>query len=246
MTSTYTIKGMTCNGCRTTVEKLLGQIAGVKKATVVLETETATIEATENIPFATMVNALAEKPKFTITQTAVEVIEAPISIATSKAWYITYYPLLLIVGLILLVSTIAAYQNGNVNYMQLMNSFMAGFFIVFAFFKLLNIKGFANSFAMYDVVAKKIPAYGFIYPFIELGLGILFLLKFNPVFTNIAAAIVMAIGLIGVVESNINKRKIKCACLGDVFNLPMSKITIIENSVMIAMSAYMLYSLFTS
>jgi hypothetical protein len=50
----------------------------------------------------------------------------------------------------------------------------------------------------------------------------------------------MSISLVGVLQSVLNKRKIKCACLGDVFNLPMSTITIIEDALMIVMSLIML------
>ncbi|MES1224982.1 MAG: MauE/DoxX family redox-associated membrane protein [Bacteroidota bacterium] len=71
----------------------------------------------------------------------------------------------------------------------------------------------------------------------ELGLGILFLIQFAPAFTNTASIIVMGISSIGVIKSVINKQKIQCACLGAVFNLPMSTVTIIEDGLMIVMSA---------
>lgn len=243
MTKEYTIKGMTCNGCRTAVEEILSKVDGVSKATVVLATETASIQSQKEIHFEELVNNLAVKPKFTIAKqqinkTKIEIIE------DQKSWFSTYYPLFLIVGFISGVSLLTSFQNEKINWMHFMHSFMAGFFIVFSFFKLLNIKGFANSYAMYDIVAKKIPMYGFIYPFIELGLGIAYLIDFNPKFTNITTLIVMSVSIIGVIDSNLNKRKIKCACLGSVFNLPMSTITIIEDLVMILMALFMLFSLY--
>lgn len=234
---------MTCNGCRTTVENLLANIANVTKASVVLETETATIESISNIPFHQVKDALAVNPKFTITPKVNKDIVLSVIEEEKKSWLITYFPLLLIVTFISSISAIAAYHHSGIHWMQWMNNFMAGFFLVFSFFKFLNLKGFANSYAMYDVVAKKIPAYGFAYPFIELGLGVLYLINFNPQFTNIATVIIMGISIIGVIESNINKRKIKCACLGAVFNLPMSTVTIIEDAVMIAMAIFMLIKL---
>ena len=72
--------------------------------------------------------------------------------------------------------------------------------------------------------------------FIELGLGIAYLLKFNPLVTNLVTLVVMSISIVGVLKSVLNKQKIKCACLGTVFNLPMSTITVIEDGLMIAMS----------
>jgi hypothetical protein len=53
----------------------------------------------------------------------------------------------------------------------------------------------------------------------------------------------MGVSIIGVVRSVMNKRKIRCACLGAVFNLPMSTVTIIEDALMIVMSGAMIYYL---
>ena len=121
-----------------------------------------------------------------------------------------------------------------------MNIFMSGFFLTFSFFKLLDLKGFAESYATYDIAAKKLPAWGFIYPFIELSLGISYAINFQPLITNLVTFVVMLISIIGVLQSLLNKRKIRCACLGAVFNLPMSTVTVIEDASMIAMSGIML------
>jgi hypothetical protein len=111
---------------------------------------------------------------------------------------------------------------------------------VFAFFKLLNLEGFAMSYRMYDIVAAKWKGWGYIYPFVELLLGILFLINIAPIFTNVATILILGISSIGVIRSVLDKQKIKCACLGDVFNLPMSTVTIVEDLSMVAMSAIML------
>ena len=106
---------------------------------------------------------------------------------------------------------------------------------------MLNLKAFAESYVMYDVVAKKIPVWAYMYAFVELFLGISFLLNFNPFVTNLVALIVMSASIVGVLQTVLNKKKIQCACLGAVFNLPMSTVTIIEDGLMIAMSFTMLY-----
>ena len=116
-------------------------------------------------------------------------------------------------------------------------------FIIFSFFKLLNLKGFAESYAMYDIVAKKWNGWGYVYAFTELALGIAFLTGFNPILTNAVTLVIMTISIIGVLQAVFNKRKIKCACLGAVFNLPMSTITIIEDALMIGMSGLMVLTM---
>jgi hypothetical protein len=128
--------------------------------------------------------------------------------------------------------------------MEAMQHFMAGFFLVFSFFKLLNLKGFAESYVMYDVVAKKFPFWAYSYAFVEVGLGISYLLNYNPLVTNACTFVVMSISIIGVLQSVFDNKKIQCACLGAVFNLPMSTVTIIEDALMIVMSGYMILNLF--
>jgi hypothetical protein len=120
---------------------------------------------------------------------------------------------------------------------------MAGFFLVFSFFKLLDLKGFADSYASYDIVAKKWRGWGYLYPYIELALGLAFLVKLDLPITNGVTFVVMGISIIGVLQSLLQKRRIQCACLGAVFNLPMSTITVIEDGLMIAMSGWMLVNL---
>ena len=135
----------------------------------------------------------------------------------------------MIISFIIGVTLLAQFPFGNFSAMLWMRHFMAGFFLVFAFFKLLNIKGFATSYQMYDIIAAKWKGWGYIYPFVELFLGILYLINIAPFFTNWVTLIVLGVSSVGVIQSVLDKRKIKCACLGDVFNLPMSTVTIVED-----------------
>jgi len=117
---------------------------------------------------------------------------------------------------------------------------MAGFFIIFSFFKMLDLNGFAESYSMYDIVAKKIRPWGYIYAFVELALGLAYASNFQPETINYVTLMVMTVSIVGVLQSVLNKRKIRCACLGAVFNLPMSTVTIFEDTLMIGMSVTML------
>ena len=120
--------------------------------------------------------------------------------------------------------------------MRAMGHFMAGFFLVFSFFKLLDLRAFADAYGTYDVVAAKWPLYGFVYPFIELVLGAAYLGHFAPLATNAVTLAVMGVSLVAVAT----KRKIRCACLGTVFNLPMSLVTLVEDGLMLTMATAML------
>lgn len=121
---------------------------------------------------------------------------------------------------------------------------MAGFFLAFSFFKMLDLQGFADSYRMYDILARKFPFWAKLYPFVELGLGIAFLINLSPVMINLVTLLVMLVSIVGVIQSVLNRKAIQCACLGAVFNLPMSTVTIVEDGWMILMSIVMLWMKF--
>jgi len=152
----------------------------------------------------------------------------------------SYFPLALIVGYILGVTLLVEWSAGTFDATRAMSKFMAGFFLVFSFFKLLNLTAFADAYATYDIVAAKSRTYALAYPFLELGLGIAYLVRFQPFATNLATLVLMTIGTVGVAKSLVARRQIQCACLGTVFNLPMSSVTLIEDLSMAIMAGVML------
>jgi hypothetical protein len=140
-------------------------------------------------------------------------------------------------------AALSQFRAGRWDSMAAMNAFMGGFFVVFSFFKLLNIHGFGDAYRSYDIVASGLPFYGYLYPFIELTLGVCYLTTFAPLATNLANCAVMSIGAIGVARTLLRKNRIQCACLGTVFNLPMSKVTLVEDLLMVGMSAIMIVAM---
>ncbi len=153
----------------------------------------------------------------------------------------TYYPLILILFFLFGTVALVELNAGSFEWGRAMSNFMGGFFLVFSFFKLLDIRGFADSYQMYDFVAKRFRTYGYLYPFIELALGIAYLANFLPAITNTVTLLVMSVSAVGVINSLFAKRKIRCACLGTVFNLPMSTVTLVEDSLMAGMAGFMLF-----
>jgi copper chaperone CopZ len=237
MTHTYHITGMTCEACIYKVQYLLAQIDGVEKVTAEILTHTATIEMSRHIPLATLQAVFADTNKYSLSENPVSVA----NIATSKPISLaTYKPILLIFAYILGICSFIQWTKSEINPMEMMQHFMAGFFLVFSFFKLLDIRAFANSYSSYDIVARKWLGWGFVYPFVELGLGLAYLTNCCPFATNLATFLVMGVSIMGVIQSFIRKSQIQCACLGTVFQLPMSFVTIIEDGLMILMSGLML------
>ena len=237
MTHSYSIAGMTCNGCVATVKSRLEQHPDITAADVSLQEHSARISMARHISTGELQELIGKESKYRIS-TQVSAIQKDDT--SERNGLSAYKPLILIFLFILGVSVITALRDGQFIVMEAMNAFMAGFFIVFAFFKFLDLRGFAESYAMYDLLAKNVFAYGFMYPFLELGLGIAYLTHFAPTFTYISTIVIMGFSSIGVIQSVLDKRKIKCACLGAVFELPMSTVTIIEDLLMVFMAALML------
>jgi copper chaperone CopZ len=224
----FAISGMTCNGCRSKVEKALGAV--LPDVTVTLEPPRAVTSARVGVD---QFNAVLEPIGKYRAQALVGTVEQ--ARPAMWAWLKPYYPLFLVMALI----TIVPLATGS--FMGWMMGFMAGFYIVFGAFKLLDVPAFARSYAQYDIVAKQVPAWGYIYPFVELALGFGFLFWLDMMTLSWIALVLSVIGAIGVIQANLAKQSIQCACLGTVFQLPMSVVTVVENLGMAAMAAWMIW-----
>ena len=241
MKKTYTITGMTCNNCKSTVQQNLNRVREVEAVEVNLEKSEAVILLTENIDISKLQNSLPSK--FQITEKLVDDTPASFNNSSSesdqgKSKLQQLKPLLIILSYISVASILMNYNNWNPS--EAMLDFMGLFFIVFSFFKMLDLKGFPKSFRMYDPLAKRLPLYGSIYPFIETALGLMFLMRLEVRIALVITLIVLGLTTIGVAKTLLDKKSIRCACLGTVLKLPMTEATFIENIIMIVMAITML------
>ncbi|RYD91584.1 MAG: heavy-metal-associated domain-containing protein, partial [Sphingobacteriales bacterium] len=174
MTHTYNISGMTCTGCQAKVHGLLSKIPGVTNVDINLEQGKADISMAAHIDTPTLQAALKDYPKYQLTEDAHQhhaMAPAFNEAEDKRTWFETYKPIVLIFTYITIISVILAAGAGGFNWMKGMTVFMSGFFLTFSFFKMLDLQGFADSYSSYDIVAKKFRGWGYIYAFIELGLG---------------------------------------------------------------------------
>lgn len=128
----------------------------------------------------------------------------------------------------------------SLGFMRWMEVFMGSFFLLFGLFKVINLKGFAMAYRMYDLVAMKFKGYGYVYPFIEIFLGLMYLLSIYPFFTNLVTFVLMIVSALGVYLKIRKKEKVICACLGVVFKVPMTWVTLVEDLLMALMALCML------
>ena len=236
----YNVTGMTCSSCKAKVESVLQEVEHVEKVSVNLENSQAEITMSQHISTNVFQKALPEKYK--ISEKAEKNIFNSVPKEEEKSEWKQLFPLFLIFGYLIVASTLLNTKAWSWN--SFMLDFMGLFYIVFSFFKFLDLKGFPESFRMYDPLAKVVPAYALVYPFIEAALGLLFLMRFEITLALIVTLIILGITTIGVTKVLLDKKSIQCACLGTALKLPMTKATFIENSVMIVMAVVMLIQLY--
>ena len=234
MQQTYSIVGMTCQGCVASVQEKLSNVDGVLEVKVDLEKEEAILEMPNPIPLTEIQSILPTK--YVITEKGN--IDSLQTISEEKSKWGQLSPLFLIFTYLFASAFLLNYRNWSTS--EAMLDFMGLFYIVFSFFKFLDLKGFPESFRMYDPLAKAVPFYGWAYPFIELLLGILFLMRIQVSIALWATVAILGITTIGVIKTLLDKKNIRCACLGTALNLPMTEATFIENTIMLVMALSML------
>lgn len=160
--------------------------------------------------------------------------------STSTHNILKYWPLisLVIIAALAAFALDYAFQDRRFGWMH----FFMGFFLCqFALLKIFHPKGFADGFQMYDLIASKFRLYAYIYPLIELALGLAYLSFFIPIITYIITIIILGIGAIGVIKALIKGLDIRCACMGTVLDVPLSTVTLTEDLGMVIMAFILLF-----
>lgn len=123
-----------------------------------------------------------------------------------------------------------------------LNDFMAMFFIVFAGFKFMNIEAFVVTYRTYDVLAKHIRPWAYVFPFIEALLGFSYLLLTDdPQMLHVITIIITGTAAYGVFKALKRKSKFHCACLGTFIKLPLSTVSLVEDVSMFLMALLMFF-----
>lgn len=235
-TYSFTVSGMSCGNCVKSVSQLLANQASMNNLQIKIQSPQITFSSEETYD-ANRINQILKSDRY---------IASPVTKKTSFLSLMLetlalYWPLVLLFLLTALIPAIYT-LNENLDFHVWMRLSMGSLLVALSYFKLLDLVKFADGFSTYDPLAMKTRAYGFVYPFLELFSGVLLLLDvaINPVLT--AIIIYLGVTTLGVSQALLQKRKFECACLGTLFKLPLTKITLIENGIMIAMAIAMLLS----
>ena len=156
----------------------------------------------------------------------------------------SYSPLIVVISLILLTTlalTLKDIVSQTFTLQQTISYFMIGFFLTFSGFKLMDVKGFAEGYSMYDLLAKRWFGYGYLYPFVELFFGLSMILWPMSKLLLLTELIVMTFSGIGVAIKMAKKEKFQCACLGTFLKVPLTKVTLIEDFGMALLALLLLF-----
>lgn len=233
----YDITGMTCNNCVASVTDKLLNVDEISEVEVDLDKGEAKITMDRHVPLKKLQSILPSKYGISERNATSNSLNVHADSEPSKLQQLK--PLFLIFLYLFTASILLHYKDWNTS--EAMMDFMGLFYLVFSFFKFLDLKGFPDSFRMYDPLAKRIPVYGWIYPFLELALGLMFLFRFQIPVALIATIIILGITTFGVTKTLLDKKSIRCACLGTALKLPMTEATFIENAIMLVMAISMLF-----
>ena len=119
--------------------------------------------------------------------------------------------------------------------------FIAISMMLLAMLKLQDVDRFATMFLSYDLLARRLVPYGYVYPFLELGAGVLMLAGALNWLSIPVALFIGGIGAVSVFKAvYLEKRELKCACVGGSGNVPLGFVSLTENVMMVAMALWML------
>ena len=156
----------------------------------------------------------------------------------------TYQPIVAMFSMALLLALATNWRvTGSLQWLPVTELFVAFGMVILAIQKLRDLFAFSNQFLGYDLLAQKWVRYAYIYPFIE-GLAGVAMLTAVPELALIAAPLALFIGTVGAISVfkavYIDKRELKCACVGGNSNVPLGFVSLSENLAMMGMSIWML------
>ena len=172
-----------------------------------------------------------------------EALRKYLGLTTKSSDETTYQPVIAIFSVTALMALAVTWaMHHQLLVVQTIEWFIAISMCVLGIQKLQDIERFSTMFLNYDLLAQRDPRYGYIYPFVETLAGVLMLAGALIWLAAPAALFVGTIGAISVFKAvYIDKRELKCACVGGSSRVPLGFVSLTENIMMMVMGTWMLY-----
>ena len=157
----------------------------------------------------------------------------------------TYKPVIALFAVALLMAMVVTWVSlGTMFDGRTVEWFISISMVLLGLQKLQDVERFATMFLNYDLLAQRWVRYGYVYPFVETWAGLFMMAGVLTWLSAPAALLVASIGAISVFKAvYIDKRDIKCACLGGDSKVPLGFVSLTENLMMIGMAIWMLSKL---
>lgn len=157
----------------------------------------------------------------------------------------TYRPVIfLFVVAALMASVISWLLLGTMFAGRTVEWFISVSMVLLGLQKLQDVERFAMMFVNYDILAQRWISYGYVYPFVETGAGLLMMAGVFTWLSAPASLLVASIGAVSVFKAvYVDKRELKCACVGGDSKVPLGFVSLTENLMMIGMAVWMLSKL---
>ena len=155
----------------------------------------------------------------------------------------SYQPIIAVFGasLLIAIGVIISNQSLIFNFQNLLNTFVAFAMMMLASLKFRDLFSFSNNFITYDLLGRHWIPYSYLFPVFEFLIGFSMLTGIGQVIFGSFGVFMGMIGMISVYKAvYIEKRDLKCACVGGNSNVPLGAISMLENIIMFAMGAWMI------
>jgi glutaredoxin len=156
---------------------------------------------------------------------------------------LTYRPVLAVFAIALLMALAVSWAAfGSIAPVRAAEWFIAFSMAILAMLKLQDVEKFSSMFLGYDLLAQRWVPYAYFYPFLEALAGILMIAGALNVVSIPIALLIGTIGAVSVFKAvYLDKRELKCACVGGDSNVPLGFVSLTENVMMVAMALWMLF-----
>lgn len=149
----------------------------------------------------------------------------------------SYRPIVALFSVTALMALMASQAaSGHIVSLLALRMFIAISMCVLAILKLQDIERFSTMFLNYDLLARRWVPYATIYPFAEALAGVLMMGGVAPWLSIPVSLFIGTVGAVSVIKAvYIDRRELKCACVGGSSNVPLGFVSLVENVMMVAM-----------
>ena len=230
-TESFLVRGVRCGSCVSKIEAALLSEPRIQNAVIGDDRRSLTLTHDLDNPLANL-NALLES-------LGSYRVEERNLIRLLRAGIVHYRPLIMMTGFVLVFGlALQAFRGWHGH--GLMGDLMAGYFLLFGALKVVNRQAFAKAYARYDLIAGRSAAYAAAYPFLEVAIGIIYLISPASLLLNLFVVVLMLEKGWSVRQAIGRGQNLQCACLGGFFSIPISKVTVFEDLLMAFMAGAMI------